>query len=317
MKDYPSPFEHIVYSQQFDEEYLFELFALADTLRQEGARQKYRHALQDKVIAMLFFEPSTRTWLAFQTAIAFIGGHFIGTENAKQTSSLVKGETLEDMIRVVSEYCDAIVIRHTDDDSSKRALATARVPIINAGSGKSQHPTQALLDVYTIFRKFGRLGNFHIAVVGDLLHGRTCDSLVYLLSKFPGNTFSFVAPETCRIKKSLRDYLTAKDIPYQEYSAMNSIIGSADVVYVVRVQKERFAEDLDYENVKGSYILTPELANTMKVDAIIMHPLPRNDEIAPEVDQDPRAIYFEQAGNGGYIRAALLLLLLERDFVPR
>lgn len=315
MNKYPPLDKHITHSQQFTKDYLFALFAQADDLRRNMSN--YKNALQGKIVATLFYEPSTRTRMSFESAIQLLGGFVITTENAGEFSSGSKGETIEDTIRVMSQYCDAIVLRHTEDDSSKRALATTTVPIINAGSGKSQHPTQALLDVYTIFRKFGRLDHLHIAVVGDLLHGRTCDSLVYILSKFSGNTFSFVAPEVCRVKESLRTYLTNNDMAYQEFSAMDEVIESVDVLYVTRVQKERFADNEAYEKAKGSYILTQNLVCTMKENAIIMHPLPRVDEISTEVDNDPRAMYFEQAGNGLYIRTALLLFLLARDLVLR
>lgn len=304
---YPSPYKHITHAQQFTPSFLFKLFALTRKMKKDPTT--YSGELSGKVVATLFYEPSTRTRLSFESAVHRLGGSVITTENAAEFSSASKGESIEDSVRIVSSYCDFLILRHNEDHSSRRALTTTHVPLINAGSGKSQHPTQALLDVYTIYEAFEHLEDLHIAVVGDLLHGRTCDSLVYLMSKFPGTRFSFVAPENCQIKNSLKEHLTESGHTFAEYSDMQSIIGKVDVLYVTRVQKERFSDRAQYEKAKGSYVLTKKLVNKMKKTSIIMHPLPRVDEIATEVDVDPRARYFEQAKNGLYVRMAILRTL--------
>lgn len=304
---YPSPYTHCILSQQFTPEFLIEVFTLADEIRTEPKR--FAETLKGKVVATLFFEPSTRTRLSFEAAVARLGGAVISTENAKEFSSASKGETIEDTMRIVSLYADMIVMRHYDDDSSIRGLATVGVPLINAGSGRSQHPTQGLLDTYTIWRQFGSLEGLHVAVVGDLLRGRTCDSLVYLLSKFSGNSFSFVSPENSRLKSDLKQHLTEQNIRYVETDSLNDVLPVVDVLYMTRIQKERFEDPAEYEKAKGALILTKEGVSEMKQNAIIMHPLPRVDEIAVEADGDSRARYFEQAGNGLWVRMALLKIL--------
>ena len=307
MGTYPSPYAHTILSQQFTPEFLREVFALADEIR--ATPHKYRDTLRGKVVATLFYEPSTRTRLSFESAIARLGGAVISTENAREFSSASKGETIEDTIRIISMYADMIVMRHYEDDASLKALATVSVPLINAGSGRSQHPTQALLDAYTIWREHGSLENLHISVVGDLRHGRTCDSLVYVLAKFPGNSFGFVAPEHCALKAGLKAHLDEHMVPYTEQEDIEEVIETTDVLYMTRVQKERFDDAREYEKAAGKYILTKALAERMKHDAIILHPLPRVDEIAVEADLDSRAKYFAQAQNGLWVRMALLVIL--------
>lgn len=307
MGHYPSPYEHIILSQQFTLEFLGELFVLTDDIRKNPT--EYQNELRGKVIATLFYEPSTRTRLSFESAIARLGGAIVSTENARASSSASKGETIEDTIRIISMYCDMIIMRHNDDDASIKALSTASVPLINAGSGRSQHPTQGLLDTYTIWREYGTLENLHVAIVGDLLNGRTCDSLVYILSKFDGNSFSFVAPESCSLKEGLKEHLNEKRIKFVEDKTIEDVINTADVLYMTRIQKERFKSEMEYKKAKGQYVLTQELAEQMKKNAIILHPLPRIDEIAVETDLNSRARYFEQAKNGLWVRMALLVLL--------
>jgi len=307
MGDYPSPYTHITHSQQFTPDFLFELFTLTDDIRSNP--EKYNDVLRGKIVATLFYEPSTRTRFSFESATYRLGGEVITTENAQEFSSATKGETIEDSIRVISAYADFIVMRHFEEDSSKRAMSTAKVPIINAGSGKSQHPTQALLDVYTIWKEVGKLENIHVAVVGDLLRGRTCDSLVYLLSKFKGTHFSFVSPENCNVKESLKEHLNESGSTYKELDDMNDCISEVDALYMTRIQKERFHNTEEYEAAKGKFILTNGDAEKMKDSAIIMHPLPRVDEIDVAVDRNKRARYFEQAENGLWVRMALLVLL--------
>jgi len=307
MGNYPSPYTHTILSQQFTPEFLEELFTLTDEIRKYP--KQFQDELRGKVVATLFYEPSTRTRLSFESAIARLGGSIISTENARGSSSASKGETIEDTIRIISMYSDMIIMRHHEDDASLKALATVSVPLINAGSGRSQHPTQGLLDVYTIWRENGTLTNLNISVVGDLLNGRTCDSLVYILSKFEGNSFNFVAPENCSLKEGLKDHLSENSIMFEEFDALEKVVASSGVIYMTRIQKERFDSENEYEKAKGKYVLTKQLAEQMKQDAIIMHPLPRVDEIAVEVDGDPRARHFAQAQNGLWVRMALLVLL--------
>lgn len=309
--EYPSPYKHCLLSQQFEPDFLIEVFELADAIRTNP--KAYAETLKGKVVATLFYEPSTRTRLSFESAVLRLGGGVISTENAKEFSSASKGETIEDTMRIISLYADIIVMRHFDDDSYIRGLATVGVPLVNAGSGKSQHPTQGLLDTYTIWRHFGRLENLHIAVVGDLLRGRTCDSLVYLLSKFSGNTFSFVSPENSRLKEGLKEHLTEHSVPFAEVDTLEPILPKVDVLYMTRIQKERFDDPAEYEKAKGKFVLTKQGVDSMKKDAIIMHPLPRVDEIAVEADGDSRAGYFEQAGNGLWVRMALLKILSDNN----
>jgi len=307
MGNYPSPSAHCILSQQFTPEYLEELFVLTDKIRTNP--EKYQNELRGKVVATLFYEPSTRTRLSFESAIARLGGSIISTENAGGSSSASKGETIEDTIRIISMYADMIVMRHYDDDASMKALATVSVPLINAGSGRSQHPTQGLLDTYTIWRERGTLKNLHIAGVGDLLNGRTCDSMVYIMAKFEGNSFSFVAPENCSLKPGLEEHLKENNISFKECRKLEEVIETTDVLYMTRIQKERFADEDEYEKAKGQYVLTNDLVERMKEDAIILHPLPRVDEIAIEADLNSRAKYFEQAQNGLWVRMALLTML--------
>lgn len=304
---YPSPHKHCLLSQQFTPEFLEEVFALADAIRANPAA--YAETLKGKVVATLFYEASTRTRLSFESAILRLGGGVISTENAKEFSSASKGETIEDTMRIVSLYADMIVMRHYDDDSYIRGLATVGVPLVNAGSGKSQHPTQGMLDVYTIWRHFKKLEGLTVAIVGDLLRGRTCDSLVYLLSKFPNNQFIFVSPENSKVKEGLKAHLTERAIAFEELDSLTSVLPKADVLYMTRIQKERFDDPTEYEKAKGKFVLTKAGIDTMKENAIILHPLPRVDEIAVEADGNSRSQYFEQAGNGLWVRMALLKIL--------
>lgn len=307
LKKYPDPHKHVVLAQQFNNEYLTELFELTDKIKKSP--EEFINTLRGKVVATLFYEPSTRTRFSFESAVHRLGGSVITTENGKEFSSASKGETIEDSIRVISAYADMIVMRHYEDDSSKRGMSASLVPLINAGSGKSQHPTQALLDAYTIYENFGTLENKKIAVVGDLLRGRTCDSLVYLLSKYKGNTFYFVAQENSQVKQSLREYLLENKIQFVEVDNLDAILDKVDVLYMTRVQKERFATVEEYEQAKGSLILDSKNIQKMKEEALIMHPLPRVDEVTTGVDSDKRAKYFEQAANGLWVRMAVLKIL--------
>jgi aspartate carbamoyltransferase catalytic subunit len=234
----------------------------------------------------------------------------MGTDNAREFSSAAKGETLEDTIRIVSGYADVIVLRHNEEGAARRAAAVSTVPIINAGDGPGQHPTQALLDLYTIRAELGRLDGVHVAMVGDLANGRTVRSLAYLLSKFKDIKLWFVAPPQVAMRDDLKAHLDEHHVPWVETQDLDAVLPEVDVVYQTRIQKERFADLETYHAVKGVYRIDKASLALMRKYAVLMHPLPRVDEIAPEVDEDPRAAYFRQARNGLHVRMALLDRLL-------
>ncbi|MDI9355107.1 MAG: aspartate carbamoyltransferase [Cyanobium sp. MAG06] len=304
-----SPYNHICISQQFDKDFIKEIFTLADYMKDNI--NDVSHILENKIACLLFYEPSTRTRFSFESAIHRLGGRCITTENAAQFSSAIKGETLSDTIEMVNNYADIVIIRHSSDEICYEIISKTKIPFINAGTGKTQHPTQALLDIYTIYKEKGRLDNLNICICGDLLRGRTCDSLVYLLSKYENNKFYFVSPDNSKIKDKLKDYLRDNNIQYIETNNMNSVLPLVDVFYMTRVQKERFDNEEEYLKAKGQYILNKDNIEMMPADSIIMHPLPRVDEIDVSIDNDPRAKYFQQAGNGLYIRMALLKMLVK------
>jgi aspartate carbamoyltransferase catalytic subunit len=303
-----SRLKHVIESQQFSRSLLDELFALTEEIKSEPHRFSGR--LNGRVMAALFYEPSTRTRLSFEAAMLRLGGSTMGTDNAREFSSTAKGETLEDTIRIVSGYADVIVLRHNEEGAAKRAAGVSTVPIINAGDGPGQHPTQALLDLYTIRQELGRIDGIRVAMVGDLANGRTVRSLTYLLSKFKDIKVWFVAPPQVAMRDDLKDHLTENNVPWIETEDLDAVLPEVDVVYQTRIQKERFADPDAYLALKGIYRIDNRSLGLMRKYAIVMHPLPRVDEIAPEVDSDPRAAYFRQAHNGLHIRMALLNLLL-------
>ncbi len=296
---------HLVESQQFDQKRINVIFSIADALKKKPGAP-----LKGKIMASLFYEPSTRTRFSFESAMIRLGGNVITTENAREFSSAAKGETLEDSIRVVNNYADVIVLRHYESGSSERAAKISLVPIINAGDGTGQHPTQALLDLYTIKKELGRIDGIKIAFVGDLKHGRTIRSLAYLLGKYKKVHISFVSPVALRVGDDIKAYLEKHSVEYEEITDLRTVIGKIDVLYQTRIQKERFRNDAEYQKVKGCYRIDLKLVSLMKTKAIIMHPLPRIDEILPEVDASPKALYFKQAEHGLYVRMALLKYLL-------
>ncbi|WP_051348582.1 aspartate carbamoyltransferase [Peribacillus kribbensis] len=296
---------HVIGAKQYDRTSLEDLFVRADRMEavvKSGGNTQF----SSKIMTTLFFEPSTRTRLSFESAISRLGGKVIGTENAGQFSSATKGETLEDTIQVVSQYCDVIVMRHTDIGAAERAAAVASVPVINAGDGGGEHPTQALLDVYTIKKELGTLDHIHVVMVGDLKYGRTVHSLSYLLANYKNVHITFTAPSNVQIPPYVTEYLYAKGVSYSEETDLHAAVRAADVIYQTRIQKERFDNEEDYKLAEGKYIITEELLKHMKSTCTILHPLPRAGEIEKEVDQDPRAAYFRQARNGLFIRMALL-----------
>ncbi|MCI1693617.1 aspartate carbamoyltransferase [Aneurinibacillus aneurinilyticus] len=296
---------HVLGAKQFTRPMLDEIFENTHRMEQvvkDGGSDLY----SNKVMTTLFFEPSTRTRLSFESAMSRLGGKVIGTENAAQFSSTIKGETLEDTIRVVSGYSDVIVIRHTDIGAAERAAAVATVPVLNAGDGAGEHPTQSLLDLYTIEKELGRLDNLHVVMIGDLANGRTVHSLSYLLANYKGIHISFTAPENVQIPTYVKKYLDEKGITYEEEHDLEKVVGTADVLYQTRIQKERFTSLDEYEKASGKYIIDRKVLAKMKQDSIILHPLPRAGEIAVEVDEDPRAAYFRQAQNGLFVRMSLI-----------
>jgi aspartate carbamoyltransferase catalytic subunit len=300
--------KHVIESQQFSRSLLEELFVQTDEIKREAHRFSGR--LNGRVMAALFYEPSTRTRLSFEAAMLRLGGQTMGTDNAREFSSAAKGETLEDTIRIVSGYADVIVMRHNEEGAAKRAAEVSTVPIINAGDGPGQHPTQALLDLYTIREELRRIDGIRIAMVGDLANGRTVRSLTYLLSKFKDMKIWFVAPPQVAMREDLKAHLTEHNVPWIETEDLDAVLPEVDVVYQTRIQKERFADPAEYLALKGIYKIDNRALSLMRKYAIVMHPLPRVDEIAPEVDADPRAAYFRQAHNGLQIRMALLDRLL-------
>lgn len=301
---------HVLEAQQFSRDVMNEIFDV--TREMEHVVSRYgSNILNRRIMATLFYEPSTRTRLSFEAAMYRLGGEVITTESAREFSSAAKGETLEDTIRIVEGYADVIVLRHYESGSARRAADAASVPIINAGDGPGQHPTQALLDVYTIQKEIGRLDGIHVALVGDLANGRTARSLAYLLTKYEDVKLYFVAPEMVRMRDDIKGYLTEHGVVFEEEDDLMSVMSKVDVVYQTRIQRERFGDRIeDYERARGKYIIDVETMSALSENAIVMHPLPRVDEIDPAVDTDPRAAYFRQAHNGVFIRMALLQMVL-------
>lgn len=315
----PSPFpagqkfhlEDVIEAQQFNREILSAIFEVAQQMEMIEKDPVGVQILRGHLMATLFYEPSTRTRLSFESAMKRLGGEVLTTENAREFSSAAKGETLEDTIRTVEGYSDIIVLRHFESGAARQAAAVANIPIINAGDGPGQHPTQALLDMYTIQREIGRLDDIEVALVGDLANGRTVRSLAYLLAKYNNVKIYFVGPDVVKMKDDIKNYLTLKGVEWEESTDLMEVASKCDVVYQTRIQRERFGERIDlYNEARGKYIIDKKVMNVLQKHAVIMHPLPRLDEIMVDVDTDPRAAYFRQAKNGLYIRMALLKLLL-------
>ncbi len=299
---------HIIESQQFNLPTLVELFQRADQMERivaRGGTQDY----QNKIMASLFYEPSTRTRFSFESAMLRLGGKVISTERAHEFSSVMMGETLEDTIRVVGNYCDVIVLRHDTVGGAKRAAAASVVPVINAGDGKGgEHPTQALLDLYTIYKGLGAIDGVKVAMVGNLLDGRTVRSLAYLLAKFERVKIYFVAPPALQMKKDILDHLSSRDVWYSLESDLNKVLSEVDVVYVTRIEPEKFPPQ---EKLTSPYYLDQTGIQRLRSSALILHPLPRLNEIAVSIDSDSRAAYFRQTRNGVLVRMALLASVLE------
>ena len=274
----------------------------------EMKTEQRREMAKGKTLGYLFFEPSTRTTLSFQSAMALIGGTSFGIADAT-SSSIKKGESLADTVKIMSGYADVIVLRHSLDGASKFAAEISTKPVINAGSGTTEHPTQAILDLYTIKKELGKIDGKNIGIVGDLKYGRTVYSLLYGLSNYDVNVH-LISPESLKIRTDFT-YNLKGNLSYTESEDLDEYIEDLDVLYVTRIQKERFPDEEEYLKVKGSYIIGQDVVNKMKKDAILLHPLPRLDEISTDVDFTKQARYFQQAEYGKFTRAAILSLLLQ------
>ena len=302
--------QHILTADQLTKKNIEDIFAKARELEPLNKPGQISGLLKGRVVALLFYEPSTRTRFSFESAAKILGAWVLSTESAGVFSSAAKGETLEDTIRVVNGYSDLIVIRHPEIGSAKRAAAVSEIPIINAGDGAGSHPTQSLLDLYTIEKELGKIDGVSVGLVGDLLYGRAARSLCGILTRFKNIKFYFVSPSSLNMRGDVKKVLKRKKIKFVETVDLESVLNKVDVLYMTRVQKERFENEEDYLKVKGVYVLKMSHLKKMKKHAIVMHPLPRVDEIDYEVDKDRRAAYFRQAKNGVAVRMALLARVL-------
>ena len=300
---------HLMSPLDFSVDELDKLLDLANDI--EKYPQKYAHACEGKKLATCFYEPSTRTRLSFEAAMLNLGGSVLGFASA-DSSSAAKGESVSDTIRIISCYADICAMRHPKEGAPLVASQKSRIPVINAGDGGHQHPTQTLTDLLTIRSLKGRLGNLTIGLCGDLKFGRTVHSLISALIRYPGIRFVLISPEELRIPSYIReDVLAANNIPFTEVERLEDAMPDLDVLYMTRVQKERFFNEEDYVRLKNFYILTKAKMDLAKDDMLVLHPLPRVKEISVEVDDDPRAAYFKQAQYGVYVRMALILTLLD------
>lgn len=298
---------HLMSPLDFTTEELDKLFDLASSIEQFP--QKYAHACDGKILATCFYEPSTRTRLSFESAMTRLGGKVIGFSDAA-SSSASKGESVSDTIRVISCYADICAMRHPKEGAPMVAAEKSTIPVINAGDGGHQHPTQTLTDLLTIRSLSGRLENFTIGLCGDLKFGRTVHSLIEALVRYPGIRFVFISPEELKVPDYITEMLTDKKIPYEEVIRLESVMPELDFLYMTRVQRERFFNEEDYVRLKDFYVLNTAKMELAKKDMLVLHPLPRVNEISVEVDDDPRAAYFKQAQYGVYVRMALILTLL-------
>lgn len=301
---------HLMNPLDFTVEELDQLFVLAGDIKKN--REKYAHACDGKKLATCFYEPSTRTRLSFESAMLNLGGSVIGFSDAG-SSSASKGESVSDTIRVISCFADICAMRHPKEGAPMVAASHSSIPVINAGDGGHQHPTQTLTDLMTIRSLKGRLSDFTIGLCGDLKFGRTVHSLINALVRYPGIRFLFISPEELRIPDYITDMLKEKNIPYEEKIRLEDVMDELDLLYMTRVQKERFFNEEDYVRLKDFYILDEAKMKLAKPDMIVLHPLPRVNEISVEVDDDPRAAYFRQVQYGVYVRMALILTLLGID----
>ena len=299
---------HLMRPLDFTTEELDRLFDLANDIEHNPV--KYAHACDGKILATCFYEPSTRTRLSFESAMTRLGGRIMGFADAS-SSSATKGESVSDTIRVISCYADICAMRHPKEGAPMVAAEKSGIPVINAGDGGHHHPTQTLTDLLTIRSLKGRLGNFTIGLCGDLKFGRTVHSLINALVRYENIRFIFISPEELRVPDYITDMLKEKSIYYKEVIRLENVMPELDLLYMTRVQKERFFNEEDYVRLKDFYILNPDRMTLARKDMLVLHPLPRVNEISVEVDEDPRAVYFRQAWYGVYVRMALILTLLE------
>lgn len=299
--------KHLMSPLDFTTEELEQLFTLARDIEQNPI--KYAHACSGKVLATCFYEPSTRTRLSFESAMLHLGGQILGFSDAA-SSSAAKGESVSDTIRIISCYADICAMRHPKEGAPMVAAEKSGIPVINAGDGGHQHPTQTLTDLLTIHSLKGRLDNLTIGLCGDLKFGRTVHSLIHALVRYPNIRFIFISPEELKVPDYITDMLKEKGIPYEEVIRLENVMPSLDLLYMTRVQKERFFNEEDYVRLKDFYILDTAKMELARKDMLVLHPLPRVNEISVEVDEDPRAVYFKQAQYGVYVRMALILTLL-------
>jgi aspartate carbamoyltransferase len=300
----------ILHGNQFSKKDIDSIIKNASYFEKELKKKPSLALLKGKILATLFFEPSTRTRLSFEAAMQRLGGGVISLGSV-ESSSVAKGETLTDTVRTVSQYADVIVIRHPRTGSAKEAADAVPVPVINAGDGAGQHPTQALLDVYTIYKELGSLKNLSVSMVGDLKYGRTVHALAELLSLFQARLF-FVSPSLLRMPEEITSGLRGKGLEVIETEDIFKAVSQSSLLYMTRIQKERFGDPSEYERVKGSYIINKAFLDRFKKKIIILHPLPRVDEISTDVDDYPGAAYFRQMKNGVFVRMALLSMVLGR-----
>src|SRR6056297_3624735 len=284
-----------------------EVFKILD-LAEEFEKNPNQNLLQGKVIATLFFEPSTRTRLSFESAISRLGGKYIGFTDAG-SSSVKKGESLKDTIMTVANYSDMIIMRHPIEGSARWASEVSKVPVVNAGDGANQHPTQTLLDLYSIRKTQGTLENLNVFLIGDLKYGRTVHSLLMAMSNF-NTTFNFSSPEELKLPDEYKMYLQDKGLEYEEHIDITDNINNADIIYMTRIQRERFSDPMEYEKTKNSYVLKNDMLDGTKENMKILHPLPRVNEINEDVDENKKSYYFTQALNGVYTRMAIITSIL-------
>ena len=299
---------HLMRPLDFSVEELTALFDLAKDI--EANKAKYAHACDGKILATCFYEPSTRTRLSFESAMLSLGGQVLGFSSAS-SSSAAKGESVSDTIRTVSCFSDICAMRHPKEGAPMVAAAKSKIPVINAGDGGHEHPTQTLTDLLTIRSLKGRLDNFTIGFCGDLKFGRTVHSLIHALVRYENIRFVFISPEELRVPDYIIDELKEKNIPFEEVISLEEHIGELDLLYMTRVQRERFFNEEDYIRLKDFYILDKKKMRKAKEDMLVLHPLPRVNEISVEIDDDPRAVYFDQVQYGKYVRMALILTLLD------
>ncbi len=299
---------HLIDITDFSVEEVTSVLDLADDMIANPRR--YAASQQGKILATLFFEPSTRTRLSFESAMLSMGGSVLGFSSA-DSSSTAKGESLTDTIRTVGCYCDIIAMRHPKEGAPMAGSLRSSVPIINAGDGGHNHPTQTLTDLLTIRREKGRLDRMVIGLCGDLKFGRTVHSLIGAMSRYPGVSFVLISPPELRVPAYITRAMTEQGVPFREVETMEEVMPELDILYMTRVQRERFFNEADYVRLKDTYILDPEKLRDAKPDMSILHPLPRVNEISVRVDDDPRAVYFKQVRNGRFVRMALITRLLE------